>query len=797
MKYASVIVDVPTMQTDRPYTYHIPMELQDESHVGMRVQVPFGKGSRHVLGFVVDLFSELKEDIPLKDIVAIEDVEPVLNQELLQLSYYMKEITFAFHIACLQAMLPAALKTKYEPYFYPVPQASAEVQSYFGAQSQLKMSELTAGQRKKLVEWYHQGQVEMNYVAQQKGTIRRRKVIRRCLNNEQLIAEQATLRKNAYRLKALALHLQKLSMDQFYEVTNLPFELPSSLLKQAVSKGWIEEKKVESYRQVFAKQQRQSVPFQLNDEQQRACDQIIAAFQQHESTTFLLEGITGSGKTEVYMQAIQQVLAQGKTALVLVPEISLTPQIVSRFVARFGNEIAVLHSQLSTGEKYDEWRRIKRHEVNIVVGTRSAVFAPLENIGLIIMDEEHETSYKQEESPRYHARDIALWRSKFHHCPLVLGSATPSLETRARAHKGIYQLLQLKKRARNATLPKTEIIDMTQAEKRNTMFSEVLLQKIQQRLEQQEQIVLMLNQRGYSSFVMCHHCGYVIQCPNCDLSLTLHEHPKRLECHYCGYRHHVPEKCPQCQQSDLRYYGVGIQKIEEELNQLFPTARIIRMDADTTRKKGSLHELLHRFEVGQADILLGTQMIAKGLDFPNVTLVGVLNADTALNLPDFRSSERTFQLLTQVGGRAGRGEKKGEVLIQSYNPQHYAIQLACQHDYESFFYREMQQRHCNQYPPYTYMIQLVVSHARERDSFRLANGIAHQMKRHCQAETTILGPTPFSISRINQRYYHQIVIKYKQDPALIQLLREMRDQLQHLARKGFTVSIDREPIRFI
>lgn len=797
MKYAQVIVDVPTMQTDRPYTYVVPKNFQSVLQLGMRVRVPFGKGSRHVLGFVVGLIDEVDNKVQYKEIEAIEDVEPVLNRELLKLSYYMKEDTFSFQITCLQAMLPAALKMKYERYIYPLETSSKEVLSLFNGKSVLKMDDLDKKSQKQVMQYYYQNKVDIKYISQQKGTIRTRKMIRCILSKDELQKESEELRSNAYRLKELICNLKKLELNRFYGMDTLPFDISNSVLKQAIDRKWIEIKNVESYRQVLEQPILHSEPLLLNEEQSIACRAIVNACQHKDNTTFLLEGVTGSGKTEVYMQSIQQVLLEEKTALVLVPEISLTPQMVERFVARFGQDIAVLHSQLSIGEKYDEWRRIKRGEVKIVVGTRSAIFAPLQNIGLIIIDEEHETSYKQEESPRYHARDIAIWRSKYHHCPLVLGSATPSLETRARAHKGVYQLLRLTKRASHAMLPEVQVVDMTETEKRTATFSECLLQKIQQRLDHKEQIVLMLNQRGYSSFIMCHSCGYVVQCPNCDLSLTLHEHPKRMECHYCGYRSRVPEICPQCHQKDLRYYGVGIQKIEEELKQLFPCARIIRMDADTTRKKGSLVELLHQFETQKADILLGTQMIAKGLDFPNVTLVGVLNADTALNLPDFRSSERTFQLLTQVGGRAGRGDKKGEVIIQSYNPNHYAIQLACHHDYESFFYKEMHQRHCNQYPPYTYMIQFVVSHQKERDSFQMANRISHQMKQICDESTVILGPTPFSISRINKRYYHQIVIKYKKDPKLMTFLRQIMDRLQHLVRRGFTFSIDREPIRFI
>ncbi len=395
----------------------------------------------------------------------------------------------------------------------------------------------------------------------------------------------------------------------------------------------------------------------LNNEQQQAVDKILAAEKKAKDEVFLLEGITGSGKTEIYLQSISTVLAAGKTAIMLVPEIALTPQMVERFKSRLGDAVAVLHSGLSQGERYDEWRKIERGEAQVVVGARSAIFAPLENIGIIIVDEEHESSYKQDEAPRYHARDLAIWRGKYHHCPVVLGSATPSLESRARAQKDIYHLLLLSKRADPAAnLPSIEIVDLKKEYERKNMsnFSKELQTKIADRLEKKEQSVLMLNRRGYSSFVMCRDCGYVLPCPNCDISLTLHMDTKTMRCHYCGHEEGIPKHCPECGSNKIRYYGTGTQKVQEELQELFPSARILRMDVDTTRRKGAHERILQKFGAQEADILLGTQMIAKGLDYPNITLVGVLNADTALNLPDFRSNERTFQLLTQVAGRAGR-----------------------------------------------------------------------------------------------------------------------------------------------
>ena len=484
----------------------------------------------------------------------------------------------------------------------------------------------------------------------------------------------------------------------------------------------------------------------------------------------------------------------------LVPEISLTPQMVQRFKSRFGEHVAVMHSGLSQGEKYDEWRKIERGEAEVVVGARSAIFAPIENIGVIIVDEEHEASYKQEETPRYHARDLAIWRSEYHHCPVVLGSATPSLESRARAQKNVYQRLRLTQRANQAaTLPTIDVVDMRKEVENGNVssFSMSLQEKLQERLEKNEQSVLLLNRRGYSSFVMCRDCGYVLPCPNCDISLTLHMDSKTMKCHYCGHEERIPYRCPNCGQDKIRYYGTGTQKVEEELQTLLPESRILRMDVDTTRRKGAHEKILRTFGEGQADILLGTQMIAKGLDFPNVTLVGVLNADTALNLPDFRSSERTFQLLTQVSGRAGRAEKPGEVIIQSFNPEHYAIQLAKAQDYEDFYTKEMYIRHRGDYPPYYFTVQITASHPEENEAAKQMFQIATKLKQGLSPQAILLGPTPNAIMRVNNRYFYQVIIKYKQEPMLQPLLKEILTDTQRATARGLKLSIDAEPMNFI
>ena len=533
----------------------------------------------------------------------------------------------------------------------------------------------------------------------------------------------------------------------------------------------------------------------LNPEQSIAVREIVASIGQ-ESQTFLLQGVTGSGKTEVYLQVIDRVLKMGKTAIMLVPEISLTPQMTNRFISRFGQQVAILHSGLSEGEKYDEWRKIETGNAQVVVGARSAIFAPLTNLGVIIIDEEHEATYKQDSNPRYHARDVAKLRADYNRATLVLGSATPSLETRARASRGVYGRLTLNQRANPlARIPEVEVVDFRDyiGQQESSTFTPVLVDKIKEKLARKEQVVLMLNRRGYSSFVMCRDCGSVDQCPNCDISLTLHMDTKTMNCHYCGFQKGIPQTCPNCQSRSIRYYGTGTQKAYDELQEILPEARILRMDVDTTKKKGAHEDLLERFARGKADILLGTQMIAKGLDFPNVTLVGVLNADTALNLPDFRSSERTFQLLTQVAGRAGRADKEGEVLIQTYNPNHYAIAFAKEQDYEGFYRYEMGIRKNLGYPPYYFTVGLTFSHKSEEFVVKKAYETVAFLRQHLKDAIQILGPTPKPIARTHNLYHYQIILKYRHEDRLEEVLNQILDWTQERENQDLRLIIDNEP----
>lgn len=560
-----------------------------------------------------------------------------------------------------------------------------------------------------------------------------------------------------------------------------------SSVNTLLKKNILLEEKEENYRYNLINEEK--IKFNLNEEQQKVYKEIFNSINTNE--TFLLYGVTGSGKTNVYMKVIEDVIKNNKTAILLVPEISLTPQIIKRFTSYFSN-IAVLHSGLSDGEKYDEWRKINEGKVNIVIGARSAIFAPLKNIGVIIIDEEHSQTYKQENNPRYNAIDIAKERCKYHNCPLILGSATPSLESFARAKKNVYKLLELKNRYNNNTMPKVEIIDMNKEfKKASGYFSNTLIDQIKETLERKEQVILFLNRRGYSSFLTCSSCGYVEKCPNCDISLTYHKSSNMLRCHYCGYATKRKKLCPKCQE-EFKDYGIGTEKVEEELKSLIKDAKIIRMDVDTTTTKNAHAKIINSFLEEKYNILVGTQMIAKGLDFPNVTLVGVLNADIGLNFPDFRSSEITFSLLNQVLGRSGRGNKEGKVLIQTFNPEHYAITYTKNHDYLGFYNEEMKIRKILKYPPYYYICSIKIISKDYNLASKSSYDVVNYLKQNIKNEI-ILGPSVCNVFKLNNNYRFQIIIKYKDVNNILEYLTNIEHH--YFNKKDIKVEIDFNPLK--
>lgn len=796
---ARTIVDVPAAQTDRLFDYLIPSHLEEIIQPGMRVVVPFGP--RQIQGFVLDV-TETSDVSRLKAIDEVLDPVPVLTDELLKLGKWLAEKTICFQISAFQAMLPAALKTAVIKEIHlktDVSSLQPMLQTLFSEKSCVLWKEAVealGGQLGVLRKAMESGQLAVHYVVKEKGKKKTEKWVR--LHPE---GDETLVKPTAHKQKELIRYLSErnepIKSQELLQLT----QSTRAVLKSLIDKGLIEEWDKETYRDPFQGiDVPTSPPLPLTDEQQQAFSSIKQSIVETKSETFLLHGVTGSGKTEIYLQTIDLVLKQGKEAIMLVPEISLTPQIVSRFKSRFGDQVAVLHSGLSVGEKYDEWRKIHRSEVKVVVGARSAVFAPFKHLGLIIMDEEHEMSYKQEDMPRYHTKEVAIERSQYHGCPVILGSATPSLETFARAQKGVYTLLSLKHRVNNRPMPSVDIVDMREELRagNRSMFSVALMEALKLRLERGEQSVLFLNRRGYSTFVMCRDCGYVPQCEHCDISLTYHRSNHSLKCHYCGHEEAMPIKCPECQSEHIRFFGSGTQKVEEELARVLPEARVIRMDVDTTRTKGSHQQLLDAFGNGEADILLGTQMIAKGLDFPNITLVGVLAADTMLHIPDFRSAERTFQLMEQVSGRAGRHERPGEVLLQSYTPDHYSIQLVKTHDFETFYQTEMIQRKVGEYPPYRFMALVTISDPDLPNVIEKSQKITDFLKRTLSQETVILGPVVSPIARIKDRYRYQCMIKYKNEPKLIEALQQI---LQHYMRDTtqgqLQISLDMHPYFFM
>lgn len=802
---AQIIVDVPTMQTNQPYTYQVPEEWQHQIQRGMRVTVPFGNGSRKVQGFVVGLDEQSNYDGELKKIDSLMELTPVLNEELLDLSKWMADETFAFQITCMHTMLPNLLKAKTTKYLKLVDEVNeTDFDELFHGLEEIEFipESMPKETVSRLLKLKKEQKVEITYHVQNRAKAKTAVGISPLMSFEQFEEQRSTLTAQAKAQNKLLSYLQSI-IGQTIKLSDARTnsKISNATFTIGEQKGWLKKLPIEVYRTPIElqKNSNREKELTLNTEQADAVSSITDAIYQKQNKTFLLEGVTGSGKTEVYLQSIQNALNHNQTAIMLVPEISLTPQIVSRVEKRFGKDVAVMHSGLSNGEKYDEWRRIERGEAHVVVGARSAIFAPLKNIGLIILDEEHETSYKQDETPRYHAREVAKWRAKYHNAPLVLGSATPSLESRARAQKNVYQQLMLTHRINKRPMPSVSVVDMREELKHHTEsnFSTQLLEEVQTRISRGEQTILMLNRRGYSSFIMCRDCGFVLQCPNCDISLTLHMDTHTMKCHYCGHEEPIPDICPNCHSHQIRYYGTGTQKVETELQEKIPEARILRMDVDTTRRKGMHEKILRQFGHHDADILLGTQMIAKGLDYPNVTLVGVLNADTGLGLPDFRASEHTFQLLTQVSGRAGRADKPGQVIIQTYNPDHYAIQLAKHHNFEKFFEIEMQLRHRGNYPPYYYTTQITVSHPEEKMAAKTIFSIGKFLQAGLGQECVILGPTPRSIARVNRRYFYQIVIKYKHSNKLHELLTELMQRSQKLTKNKIQISIDPDPQYFI
>lgn len=788
--FASVIVDVPSKSVNQVFDYKIPEGMQDLIKVGHRVLVPFGR--RTIQGYVMNIKGTADFDpARIKPIARTLDIEPVLTEEMIVIAKYLAEYYVDQYISVIETILPAALKANYKKIIRLADEdrEAADALAATGLSGDIETSRLTAEQLSILRPHFKSGALIEEAVISQHT---RKKTALGVYSLKHPEPNLGRAKKQIELLERIDMSSEPLLVRDLQEDG-----YSNGMVNTLYKKGLIDKVDVEIERDPYSGRIFEyDKPKILNEEQQYAYQEITQSMDDKSAETFLLHGITGSGKTEVYLQVIQKALEEGQTAIMLVPEIALTPQMVNRFKMRFGDDVAVLHSGLSPGEKYDEWRKIKERRARVSVGARSSVFAPFENVGAIIIDEEHETTYKQSDRPMYHAAEVAKFRSRRHRCPLILGTATPSLETYARSEKGVYRRLELTERAGTKILPEIHIVDMSEQHREGitSIISKPLHDGIVDRIEKGEQTVLLLNRRGYSNFQICQSCGHVPMCPNCDISLTYHKSNSSLLCHYCGYEAGVKRQCDNCSSEDVTFRGTGTEKVEEILRDMFGT-EVVRMDNDTTRRKGMHEKLLDHFEKDEIPILLGTQMIAKGLDYPKVTLVGVLNADTMLNLPDFRANEKTFQLLTQVSGRAGRHELSGEVIFQTYNPTHYAIELATHNDYRSFYEKEMAFRRMARYSPFYFHVLFTISSEDVRKCLGATSHIHETLAGAMSEQSIIVGPSPSPIERINRQHRFQILLKYKREPALLELLNKLDEEYHEKYKKeGISLKIDVNPL---
>ena len=711
---AKIIVELPSKKVDKEFIYNIPLYL--DIKIGSIVKVPFG--NRLIEGFVLDI-GIFPTEYTLKEIDSIVNRD-VLNTELIELGKYISKTTISSLSSAYQSMLPKGIKAS--------------------------IKNKVSTSKKRYMVLNQDISIINNYIDNNRRYIKQVNILNEVINNNKVLVPRLDSSINTLLNKDLI----KLVYEEEYRY------------------------KVESFNS--------NKKITLSLEQEKVINTIKEDMDKY--NTYLLYGVTGSGKTEVYVELVKECVRQGKQAIVLVPEIGLTEQIVSRF--KIGLErievgsniegerkvnIAVLHSGLSEGERYDEYRRIKEENVDVVIGTRSAIFAPLKNIGIIVIDEEQSTSYKQDCNPRYHARDVAIWRGKWHKCPIVLGSATPSLESFARAGNGVYRLVTMLKRAGTAKLPVVTVVDMKKEAKRgNFILSEKLVQNMKDVIARGKQVMLLLNRRGYSSAFICRDCSYTEKCPNCDITLTYHKSSNRFSCHYCGFSKVRDGICSKCGSDNVMDYGIGTERLVEEVERLIDGARVVRMDLDTTGRKGSHQRIIRQFDSGVYNVLVGTQMIAKGLDFPNVVLVGVISADSSLNVPDFRSSERTFELLTQVSGRSGRGVDAGEVIVQSFDTGHYSLEYARRQDYVGFYREEMKMRKVLKYSPYYYIVVVSVLSKDYKEGMREARKVGEYLRSKLDGEAIVLGPAMANVFKMNNVYRYKCTVKYRKSDKLLEVL---------------------------
>lgn len=714
-RFAQIIIDISHEKVDRTFDYRIPPQLEDRISVGVLVKIPFGRGNSLRKGYVVGITDHADYDADkIKEIAGIVEGSVSAESQMIMLAWWLKEQYGSTMNQALKTVLP--VKQKVKP--------------------------------------------------------KEKKVLRLLIPEEQLEAVTAEAEKKSYKARVRLFKALKENPLIPYEVASGQMNLSAATLKPVIEKGYVALESEEIFRNPVKDAGGRSKAVVLNEEQQAAVTAFSGDYKSGKRQTYLIHGITGSGKTEVYMEMISRVIDEGLQVIVLIPEIALTYQTVMRFYGRFGNRVSIINSRLSAGERYDQFERARGGDIDIMIGPRSALFTPFSRLGLIIIDEEHEGAYKSEVVPRYHAREVAVKRAQMQNASVVLGSATPSLEAYTKALRGEYRLFSLHTRAKaDSRLADVAVVDLREELKagNKSIFSRRLQQMIGDRLEKKEQIMMFINRRGYANFVSCRSCGEAIKCPHCDVTLTLHK-DNRLVCHYCGYSIPMPDKCPSCGSPYIANFGVGTQKIEMMTKKMFPQARVLRMDLDTTSKKGGHEEILSAFAEGDADILIGTQMIVKGHDFPDVTLVGVLAADLSLYTPDYRAAERTFQLLTQAAGRAGRDARHGDVIIQTYNPEHYSIVTAAGQDYETFYHQEMAYRRLMKYPPVNVLFTVQMASKSEAVLVEAADSLAaHIMPLADEEKVQMIGPVDASVYKINDIYRKILYLKQENYDILIKI----------------------------
>lgn len=791
---AKVIIDNKASKTDKPYTYLVKEEMEEDIKEGMRVIVPFGMGNRMIKGIVIKIEYDSKDTNRLKYIEELLDDKPIISKEMIELSLWIRNYYLSSYMDALRVAMPPGDFKRLNTYIFisnnyvknnnsnltPLEMDIMCLLEKNGKVSYKEMKgKIHSGRLLKTIRQLEgKGFVETTLEVETKINKKYEKYVH--LNNSEKGIEEllSDIDNRGIKQKEVVKYLygvKEISMKELLKSTNTS----SGVVKALEKKGKLTILDKEVLRDPLPNNILRYDKHELTILQKNCLDTIVKDIKHKKQDKFLIHGVTGSGKTEIYLQLIEKYLKSGKDVIVLVPEISLTPQTVERFVGRFGENVAVLHSKLSYGERFDEWRRIREGKVQIVIGARSAIFAPFKSLGLVVIDEEHETSYKSSMNPKYDAIEVAEKRCKIEGATLVMGTATPSIKTYYRAVNGDIGLITLGERINKKDLPAMSIIDMREElDKGNkSIFSNELFNAIEENLKNKKQTMLFLNRRGYSTFVSCRKCGYVVKCENCDVTMTYHLKENRLKCHYCGLSIKPPTICPDCKSKYIKFFGIGTQKIEEEIKKYFPQAKVARMDFDTTSKKNSHLKIFNSMKKRDIDILIGTQMITKGLDFPFVTLVGVIAADTSLNLPDYRSSERTYQLLTQVGGRAGRGDFEGKVIVQTYNPTHFSINLAKDYDYIEFYNREIKIRKEFDYPPFKEIITILTYGKEERKvqlySKDIYNNILKELETigNNKLICDIFGPNPAPLVKLNNNFRWQIIIKT--DNESIEMLKEV------------------------